>query len=69
MTTDNCDLLICWIGTLDFRNEARSTDNVKSGDSEETFGVVDALRFVDLSTDWYGRIDLGFHKLSDDADG
>ena len=42
----------------DLSNESLSTDNVKSGDTEQALGVVDTLRLEDLGCDGNGRVDL-----------
>ena len=52
------DVLVCGIGALDLRDEARCTNNVEGGDTEEALGVVDALRFEDFSTNGDGGVDL-----------
>ena len=58
MTTNDGDLLVDWVGLLDLGDEARGTENVKGGDTEETLGVVDTLGLVDLGDDGDGRVDL-----------
>lgn len=58
VTTDNGNLLVGGVGALELGDEARSTDNVKGGDTEETLGVVDTLGLVDLGDDGDGRVDL-----------
>ena len=58
VTTDDGDVLVGGVGLLDLRDEARGTDNVKGGDTEETLGVVDTLGLVDLGDDGDGRVDL-----------
>lgn len=58
VTTDNGDDLVGGVGVLELGDEARSTDDVKSGDTEETLGVVDTLGLVDLGDDGDGRVDL-----------
>ena len=58
MTTDNGDLLVGGVSALELGDEARSTDDVKGGDTEETLGVVDTLGLVNLGDDGDGRVDL-----------
>lgn len=58
VTTNNGDLLVGGVGTLELGDEARGTDDVKGGDTEETLGVVDTLGLVDLGDDGDGRVDL-----------
>lgn len=58
MATNNSDLFIGWIGALDLRDKPRGADDVKSGDTEKTLGIVDTFRLVDLGTDWDSGIDL-----------
>ena len=58
VTTDDGDVLVAGVGLLDLRDEARGTDNVKGGDTEETLGVVDTLGLVDLGDDGDRRVDL-----------
>jgi hypothetical protein len=63
------DLLVCWICTFDFRDEAGGSNNVKSGYTEQAFGIVDAFGLVNLSADWDGGVNLGDHTESvSDAD-
>jgi len=58
VTTDNSDVLVGRVGSLDLGDEARGTDDVKSGDTEETLGVVDTLLLEDLSGNGDGGVDL-----------
>lgn len=58
VTTDNGDDLVGGVGLLELGDEARSTDDVKGGDTEETLGVVDTLGLVDLGDDGDSRVDL-----------
>lgn len=58
VTTDDGDDLVAGVGLLELGDEARSTDNVQGGDTEETLGVVDTLGLVDLGDDGDGRVDL-----------
>lgn len=57
MTANNGDLLVRRVGVLDLRDEAGSTDDIKSGDTEQTLGVVDALGLENLSGDGDGGVD------------
>lgn len=61
VTTNNGDLLISWVGVLDLRDEARGTEDVKGGNTEDTLGVVDVLGLEDLGNNWDGRVDLFVH--------
>lgn len=58
MATDNGDVLVGGIGALDLRNKAGRTNNIECGDTEETLGVIDALRLEDLGSDRDGGVDL-----------
>jgi hypothetical protein len=58
VTTNDGDVLGGGVGVLDLGDEARGTDNVEGGDTEETLGVVDALGLEDLGGDGDGRVDL-----------
>jgi hypothetical protein len=58
VTTDNSYLLINWICSLEFGDEAGSSNDVKGGDTEECLGVVDTLGLVDFGADGNGRVDL-----------
>lgn len=58
VATDDGDLLARGVGVLDLGDEARGTDNVQGGDTEQTLGVVDTLGLVDLRDDGDGRVDL-----------
>ena len=58
VTTDDSDGLVGGVGLLDLGDEARGTDNVKGGDTEETLGVVDTLGLEDLRDDGDGGVDL-----------
>lgn len=57
VATDDNNVLRGGVGALELRDEARGTDNVKSGDTEESLGVVDALGLEDLCGDGDGRVD------------
>jgi hypothetical protein len=58
MATDDGDVLVGGIGALDLRNKAGCTNNIECGDTEETLGVIDALRLEDLGSDRDGGVDL-----------
>ena len=58
VTTNHGDVLIGWVVALDLRHKARSSDDIESGNSEKSLGVVDALGLVNFSADWDGRVDL-----------
>ena len=58
MATDDGDVLVGGISALDLRNEAGRTNNIERGDTEETLGIIDALRLEDLGSDRDGRVDL-----------
>jgi hypothetical protein len=58
VTTNDGDSLASGVGALDLRDEARGADDVKSGDTEETLGVVDVAGLVDLGNDGDGGVDL-----------
>lgn len=64
VATDDGDLLVGRVGGLDLGDEARGTDDIKSGDTEEALGVVDALGLEDLSDNGDGRVD----RVGDDED-
>jgi hypothetical protein len=48
------NLLVCGVGAFDLGDKTGSTDDVKSCDTEETFGVIDTLGFEDLGDNWNG---------------
>jgi hypothetical protein len=58
VATNNGDVLAGGVGVLDLGDEARGTDNVEGGDTEEALGVVDALGLEDLGGDGDGGVDL-----------
>ena len=58
VTADNGDLLAGGVGLLDLGDEARGTDNVKGGDTEQTLGVVDTAGLENLRDDGDGGVDL-----------
>lgn len=63
VTTNDGDVLVGRVGALDLGDEAGGTDDVKSGDTEEALGVVDALVLEDLGGDGDGRVDLKYFLL------
>jgi hypothetical protein len=58
VSTDNGNGLLRGVGTLDLRDEAGSTDDIKGGNTEEALGVVDASGLENLRDDGYGGVDL-----------
>jgi hypothetical protein len=58
VTTNDGDSLVGWVGALEFRDEARGTDHVEGGDTEQALWVVDALGLEDLGDNWDSRVDL-----------
>jgi hypothetical protein len=58
VTTNDGDVLSGGVGALELGDEARGTDNVEGGDTEEALGVVDALGLEDLGGDGDGGVDL-----------
>lgn len=64
VSSNNGNLLVGGVGALDLRDEARSTDDVEGGDTEEALGVVDTLGLEDLGGDGDGGVD----GVGDDED-
>lgn len=64
VTANNGDVLISWVGLLDLRDEAGSTDDIEGSDTEELLWVVDTGLLEDLSNDWNG----GVHWVGNDED-
>jgi hypothetical protein len=58
VATNNSDVLVCGIGSLDLGNESGGTDDVQCGDTKESLGVVDTGLLVHLGADGDGRVDL-----------
>lgn len=58
VATNDGDGLIGGVGLLDLGDEARRTDDIKGGDTEQTLGVVDVAGLVDLGNDGDGGVDL-----------
>lgn len=58
VATNDCDVLVGGVGSLDLRDESRGTDNIQGSDTEETLGVVDTLGLEDLANDRNGGVDL-----------
>jgi hypothetical protein len=58
VATDDGDVLVGGVAALQLRDEARGTDDIEGGNTEETLGVVDALGLEDLGGDGNGRVDL-----------
>ena len=59
VAADDGDGLVGRVGVLNLGKKAGGTDYVESGDTEETFGVVDTFGFEDFGADGDGRVDLG----------
>ena len=57
VATDDSDVLVGGVGILDLGDEARGTDNVEGGHTEELLGVVDALALEDLGSDGDRAVD------------
>jgi hypothetical protein len=57
VTTNDGDLLVGRVGSLDLANESGSTNDVEGGDTEQALGVVDTTGLVDLGADRDGRVD------------
>lgn len=58
VTTNDGDEFVGRVGVLDLGDEARGTDNVQGGDTEDALGVVDALGLEDLGDDGDGGVHL-----------
>jgi hypothetical protein len=63
VASDDGDVLVGGVGVLELRDEARGTDDVEGGDTEEALGVVDALGLEDLGGDGDGGVDLRMSVL------
>jgi hypothetical protein len=57
VTTDDSDIDVLGVLTLNFRDEAGSTDNIKGSDTEKTLGVIDTVLLENLSEDRDGGVD------------
>ena len=57
VATDDGDLDVLRVGLLDLGKEARGTDDVEGGDTEETLLVKDTVLLEDLGEDGDGRVD------------
>lgn len=64
VTTNDSDLNILGVLSLDLRDETRGTDNIKGGDTEKTLGVVDTSLLEDLSEDRNSGVD----RVGDDEE-
>lgn len=64
VAANNGDVLVRGVGALQLRDEARGTDNIQGGDTEQALGVVDATGLEDLSDDGDGGVD----GVGDDED-
>ena len=58
VATDNGDVLVRGVATLDFADEAGGADNVEGGYTEEAFWVVDTFGLEDFGADGYRGVDL-----------
>lgn len=58
VTTNDGDLLISRVGLLDLGDESGGSDNIESGDTEESLWVVDTLALEDLTADGDCGVDL-----------
>jgi hypothetical protein len=57
VTTNDNNVLRGGVGVLDLRDEARGTDDIKSGDTEHALGVVYTGSLEDLGSNGHGRVD------------
>jgi hypothetical protein len=64
VTTDDSDVDILGVLSLNFRDEAGSTDDVKGSDTEKTLGVIDTSLLEDLSEDRNSGVD----RVGDDEE-
>lgn len=64
VATNNGDVLVGGVGTLELGDEARGTDDVEGGNTEEALGVVDTAGLEDLGNDGDGGVD----GVGDDED-
>jgi hypothetical protein len=64
VTTNDNNVLRGGVGVLELRDEARGTDNIKSGNTEHALGVVDTGSLEDLGGNGDGRVD----GVGDDED-
>ena len=58
VAADHEDGLLGGVAALELGDEARGTDNVEGGDTEEALGVVDTGGLEDLGGDGNGGVDL-----------
>jgi hypothetical protein len=58
VTTNDCDVLVGWVGVLELGDKAGSADDIESGDTEKALGIVDAFALVDLGADGDSGVDL-----------
>ena len=58
VTTNNSDVLVCGIGSLDLGNEPGGADDVQCGNTKESLGVIDSGILVHLGADGDGGVDL-----------
>ena len=57
MTADDCDIAFLRLSTSDAGKEARSTNDVEGGDTEDAAGVVDTSLLEDLGDDGDSGVD------------
>lgn len=57
VATNDGDVLVLGVGSLDLGDESGSTDNVEGGDTEEGLGVVDTLSLENLLDNGNGGVD------------
>lgn len=81
VATNDGDVLVSGVGSLDLGDEAGGADDIEGGDTEEALGVVDTLGLEDLGSDGNGGVDLnmlaygadllanlGTYRVGDDQD-
>lgn len=64
VATDDGNVLVSGVGTLELRDEAGGAHDVEGGDTEQALGVVDATGLEDLGDDGDGGVD----GVGDDED-
>lgn len=64
VTSDNGDGLVGWVGALELRDEARGTDNIEGGDTEQSLWVINVLVLENFGGDWDGGVDLERKSVS-----
>lgn len=58
MATDDGNVLVGRVALVDLGDETGGANDIESGDTEKTLGVVDTLALEDLGSDGDGRVDL-----------